>query len=151
MKQLVRFGVAMEKGLLSRFDQIIEKKGYENRSEALRDLVRKELDREAWSENKHTVATITLVYDHHVRELSERLNAIQHDFGAFIVSAMHVHLDHDHCLEVIAARGPARELQSLADRLTQAKGVLSGNAVAAALPSGPGHHRGKGKSRHVHR
>jgi CopG family nickel-responsive transcriptional regulator len=151
MKELVRFGVAMEKGLLSRFDQIIDKRGYENRSEALRDLVRKELDREAWSEGKHTVATITLVYDHHVRELTERLTDIQHEFGSFIVSAMHVHLDHDHCLEVIAVKGPARELQTLADRLTQAKGVLSGSAVAAALPAGGHQHRGTKKTRHTHR
>lgn len=151
-KELVRFGVAMEKNLLSRFDQIIDKRGYENRSEALRDLVRRELDREAWSEGRQTVATITLVYDHHVRELTERLTDIQHEYGDFIVSAMHVHLDHDHCMEVIAVKGPARELQTLADRLTQAKGVLSGNAVAAALPSGGGHqHRGSKKTKHVHR
>jgi CopG family nickel-responsive transcriptional regulator len=147
----------MEKSLLERFDAIITKKGYENRSEALRDLVRRELDRKAWDEGKPAVATIMLVYDHHVRELTERLTEIQHDYGDYIVSALHVHLDHDHCLEIIAARGPARELQTLAERLTNAKGVVSGDVVAAALPDtrrgrahdhshshGHGHGRGHG-------
>lgn len=142
MSELVRFGVAMEKALLDGFDEIVARKGYVNRSEALRDLVRAELDREAWRSGKPSVATITLVYDHHVRELTERLTAIQHEFGALIVSALHVHLDHDHCLEVIAARGPAKKLASLAERLTKAKGVVSGHVVAAALPPPKGRHRG---------
>jgi len=125
----------MERELLQDFDRLIEKKGYANRSEALRDLVRRELDQEVWRSGKPAVATITLVYDHHVRELTERLTEIQHDYGDNILSALHVHLDHDHCLEVIAARGPARELEALADRLTNAKGVQSGKVVAAALPA----------------
>ena len=134
MAGLVRFGVAMEKDLLRRFDQVITRRGYENRSEALRDLVRRELDRDAWQSGKPTVATITLVYDHHVRELTERLTEIQHDHGDYIVSSLHVHLDHHHCMEVIAARGPARALKAMADRLLGAKGVLSGDVVAAVAP-----------------
>ena len=136
MAELVRFGVAMERQLLSRFDKVIEQKGYANRSEALRDLVRGELDRDAWQRGKRTIATITIVYDHHVRELTERLTEIQHDHGDLIISALHVHLDHHHCMEVIAAKGPARSLKAMADRLIGAKGVLSGNVVAAALPGG---------------
>ncbi len=135
MGELVRFGVAMEKRLLGRFDEVVARRGYETRSEALRDLVRRELDRDAWEMGAHTVATITLVYDHHARELSERLTEIQHDHGEMIVSTLHVHLDHDHCMEVIAARGPADSLRDLADRLIGAKGVLSGGVVAAAMPS----------------
>ena len=135
MAELVRFGVAMEKDLLRRFDQVVTRRGYENRSEALRDLVRRELDRDAWQSGKPTVATITLVYDHHVRELTERLTEIQHDHGQYIVSSLHVHLDHHHCMEVIAARGPARELKAMADRLLGAKGVLSGDVVAAVAPA----------------
>lgn len=131
---LVRFGVAMERELLAALDALVEKRGFVNRSEALRDLVRRELDKETWQSGRPAVATITLVYDHHVRELTERLTEIQHDFGDRILSALHVHLDHDHCLEVIAARGPARELERLADQLTNAKGVQSGAVVAAALP-----------------
>jgi len=134
MADLVRFGVAMEKDLLRRFDQVVTRRGYENRSEALRDLVRRELDRDAWQSGKPAVATITLVYDHHVRELTERLTEIQHDHGDYIVSSLHVHLDHHHCLEVIAARGPARALKAMADRLLGAKGVLSGDVIAAAVP-----------------
>jgi CopG family nickel-responsive transcriptional regulator len=125
----------MERGLLAELDGLCARKGWANRSEALRDLVRRELDRDVWGSGKAAVATITLVYDHHVRELTEKLTEIQHDFGERIVSALHVHLDHDHCLEVIAARGPARELERLSDRLTNTKGVQSGAVVAAALPA----------------
>jgi CopG family transcriptional regulator, nickel-responsive regulator len=134
MNALLRFGVAMERTLLERFDELIVRRGYENRSEALRDLVRKELDEDAWQRGKNTVATITLIYDHHVRDLTERLTEIQHDHGEYIISSLHVHLDHHHCMEVIAAKGPARSLKAMADRLIGAKGVLSGNVVAAALP-----------------
>ena len=133
MGELVRFGVAMERPLLEAFDAQIARRGYENRSEALRDLVRADLARDAWERGEETVATISLVYDHHVRELTERLNAIQHDFEGRIVSALHVHLDHDHCLEVIVARGPARDLRALADRLIGTKGVLSGELSATSV------------------
>ena len=143
MTDLVRFGVAMEQKLLDEFDALVATKGYATRSEALRDLVRRELDQAAWRSGKPAVATITLIYDHHVRELTEKLTEIQHDFGDRIVSALHVHLDHDHCLEVIAARGPARELEALADRLTNTRGVTSGGVVAAALPASTAKRRHK--------
>jgi CopG family nickel-responsive transcriptional regulator len=133
MSELVRFGVAMERPLLEAFDARIARRGYENRSEALRDLVRADLVRDAWARGDETVATISLVYDHHVRDLTERLNAIQHEHAARIVSALHVHLDHEHCLEVIVARGPAHELESLADRLIGTKGVLSGEISATSV------------------
>jgi CopG family nickel-responsive transcriptional regulator len=126
----------MERGLLARFDELLARRGYENRSEALRDLVRSELDQDTWQHGGSTAATITLVYDHHVRELSERLTQIQHDHGKHIISTLHVHLDHAHCLEVIVARGPARTLKAMAERLIGTKGVVSGNVTAAALPAG---------------
>jgi CopG family transcriptional regulator, nickel-responsive regulator len=148
MSELVRFGVAMERRLLDRFDEMVAETGYENRSEALRDLVRRAIDERAWRQGKPAVATITLIYDHHVRELTERLTEIQHDFGELIVSALHVHLDHHHCMEVIAARGPARKLEALADRLTGVKGVQSGHVAAAALPAEKG--AGKRRRRHSH-
>jgi CopG family transcriptional regulator, nickel-responsive regulator len=151
MKKLVRFGVAMEDELLARFDELIESRGFENRSEALRDLVRRELDREAWESGGRVVATVTLVYDHHVRELTERLTEIQHDFGSRIISTLHVHLDHDHCMEVIAARGPAPEIKKLSERLLGAKGVLSGDVTASAIPEEPTHPHGRtNKKRHAH-
>lgn len=135
----MRFGVAMDRRLLERFDALVERRGYQNRSEALRDLVRKELDQDAWQRGGQTVATITIVYDHHVRELTERLTEIQHDHGELIISTLHVHLDHDHCMEVIAARGPSRSLKTMADRLIGTRGVQSGHVAAAALPSGGRH------------
>lgn len=134
MADLVRFGVAMDRALLARFDDLVARRGFENRSEALRDLARRELDQDAWHRGGDAVATITLVYDHHVRELTERLTEVQHDHGDYIISSLHVHLDHHHCLEVIAAKGPARALKALADRLIGTKGVISGNVSAAALP-----------------
>lgn len=143
MAELVRFGVAMDKQLLDRFDEVVTRRGYENRSEALRDLVRRELDRDAWERGKHTAATITIVYDHHAREITERLTEIQHAHGAYIISTLHVHLDHDHCLEVIACKGPSRSLKAMADRLIGEKGVISGSVAAAALPtSRPAHRTG---------
>ncbi|MCC6216650.1 MAG: nickel-responsive transcriptional regulator NikR [Polyangiaceae bacterium] len=152
MSELVRFGVAMEQPLLDAFDALVTERGHVNRSHALRDLVRRELDRDAWKLGAECVATISLVYDHHARDLTERLTELQHDHEHLIVSALHVHLDHAHCLEVIAARGPARELEALADALTHVKGVLSGQVAATTLPgtggaAAPGRARG---GRHAH-
>jgi CopG family nickel-responsive transcriptional regulator len=131
---LVRFGVAMDGELLQRFDDHITQKGYANRSEALRDLVRADLVNAHLKRDGLAVATLTLVYDHHVRELSEKLTDMQHDLGEHVVSTLHVHLDHDHCLEVIVLRGPAGLLQAAADRLLATKGVEHGRLVATALP-----------------
>ncbi|MBI5531093.1 MAG: nickel-responsive transcriptional regulator NikR [Deltaproteobacteria bacterium] len=136
MKGVVRFGVAMEGALLDQFDRHIHQRGYANRSEALRDLVRGQLAQAAWERGDRTVATITIVYDHHVRELTERLTAIQHDYGDNVVSSLHVHLNHHQCLEVIVARGQANVLKKMADEITRTKGVLVGNITAA--PAGEG-------------
>ncbi|MGC4070038.1 MAG: nickel-responsive transcriptional regulator NikR [Polyangiaceae bacterium] len=130
----MRFGIAMERDLLDRLDGLVARRRLPNRSEALRDLVRRELDSEAWAQNARVCVTITLVYDHHVRELTERLNEVQHDHGEQIVSTMHVHLDHHHCMEIIAARGSARDLKTMSDRLIGTKGVLSGGVVAVSMP-----------------
>jgi CopG family nickel-responsive transcriptional regulator len=131
---LVRFGVAMEAELLQRFDARVEAKGYATRSEALRDLVRADLVDAALSANRPAVATLTLVYDHHVRELTERLTEMQHALGASVVSTLHVHLDRDHCLEVIVLRGPSALLHTAANRLLATKGVKHGRLVASTLP-----------------
>jgi CopG family nickel-responsive transcriptional regulator len=134
MSELVRFGVAMDAELLSRFDAHLEKKGYSTRSEALRDLVRAELVEAHASHGGNVVGTLTLVYDHHVRELSERLNEIQHDLGERVVSTLHVHLDHDHCLEVIVLRGPSAALKNAADRILATKGVAHGKLTLTTTP-----------------
>lgn len=136
MTDLVRFGIAMERGLLDRLDRLVEQRGLSNRSEVIRDLVRGALDREAWTQGGTVSATITLVYDHHVRELTERLNEIQHDHGDQIISTLHVHLDHHHCMEVVAARGPSPKLKEMSERLLGTKGVLTGGIVPVAVPSG---------------
>jgi CopG family nickel-responsive transcriptional regulator len=133
MSDLVRFGVAIERPLLETYDEHIARKGYENRSEALRDLMRAELGRASWERGDHVVATISLVYDHHVRDLTQRLNDIQHEHGERIVSATHVHLDHDHCLQVVIARGPSKQLKRLSDQLLGCKGVISGEVSAMAV------------------
>jgi CopG family nickel-responsive transcriptional regulator len=138
MAELVRFGIAMERELLEHFDALIERRGFANRSEALRDLVRRALDQDAWDSGRQVCATITLMYDHHVRELTEHLTEVQHDFGDAIVSTLHVHLDHHHCMEVIACRGRARQLREVSERLLGIKGVLSGGIVASALPKTSG-------------
>lgn len=131
---LVRFGVAMDAELLQRFDQRISTRGYTTRSEALRDLVRADLAQQFVAGGGLAAATLTLIYDHHVRELSEKLTAMQHDLGASVVSTLHVHLDADHCLEVIVLRGPADVIQPAADRIIATKGVEHGRLVMTALP-----------------
>lgn len=133
MSELVRFGVSMERELARKFDRLLAKQGYANRSEAIRDMVRKELVAEQWSDPEaEAVGTVTLVYDHHVRELSDRLVDLQHEHHGVVVSATHVHLNHDHCLEVLVLRGRAKDVQHLADQLLAARGVLHGKLVATA-------------------
>ena len=123
MAQLVRFGVSLEKELLSHFDSHLKDKKYTNRSEALRDLIREDLVKEEWRENKEIAGTITVIYDHHKRELVNKLMDIQHDFGGVIISAQHIHLDHHNCLEIIALKGSPKKARELADTLKAAKGV----------------------------
>ncbi|TAJ09674.1 MAG: nickel-responsive transcriptional regulator NikR [Nitrospirae bacterium] len=136
MKKLVRFGVSLDHHLLDDFDRLIAGKNYATRSEALRDLIRDNLVGQEWDENKDTVGTITLVYDHHVRDLTEKLTDIQHDYQRLILSAMHVHLDHAHCLEVLAVRGKGREIRKIADRLIATKGVKHGKLTMTTTGKG---------------
>ena len=122
----MRFGVSLEKDLLSKFDQRIREKKYTNRSEALRDLIREDLVKKEWQENKEISGAITLIYDHHKRELLDRITDIQHDFQKLIISTQHIHLDHNNCLEIVAIRGKSREAQKLAETLKAIKGVKHG-------------------------
>lgn len=123
MANLVRFGVSLEQDLLQKFDLRIKSKNYSNRSEAIRDLIRHELVQKQWQADDEVAGTITLIYDHHKRELVNKLMDIQHDFGKLIIAAQHIHLDHSNCLEVVVVRGSARETQKLADTLKAVKGV----------------------------
>jgi CopG family transcriptional regulator, nickel-responsive regulator len=127
MPDLIRFGISMEKDLLGRLDQEIVKRGYPNRSEAIRDLIRNQLVEIDWSQEEEEVAgTITIIYNHHVRGLSDLLLEMQHDHHHMIVSVMHVHLEHEHCLEVMVIKGMASEAKELAGRLIGVKGVKHG-------------------------
>ena len=125
MSDLVRFGVSIPASLLENFDRYLSKKHYRNRSEAIRDLIREKLVEEEWRESKsEVVGTITYVYDHHQRELTDRLIDLQHRHYARIISTQHVHLDHDRCLEVIIVKGEASAVKDLADRIQSLKGIL---------------------------
>ena len=126
MKKLVRFGVSLDNHLLQEFDGHISNHNYTNRSEALRDLIRDTLVGQQWRENKETVGIVSFVYDHHVRDLAGKLTRIQHDFQGHILAGMHVHLDHDHCLEVLVVKGKGMQIKKVADALISVKGVKHG-------------------------
>lgn len=133
MADLCRIGVAIPEDLLDKFDKVIAKRGYTNRSEAFRDLIRKELVEEVWdSSDAQVFGTVTLVYDHHARLLTEKLTELQHHYHAAVLSSLHVHLDHDNCLEVILVRGKASLVRKLADALIATKGVKHGRFTATA-------------------
>jgi CopG family nickel-responsive transcriptional regulator len=132
MSDLRRLSISLEEPLLRRLERLRRGSGYANRSEFLRDLVRAKLVERAWEANEEAVGTITLVYDHHVRELGARLTQMQHDHHTAILATTHVHLDHDHCLEVILVRGRAGQVRRIADGLIQHKGVLHGALTMSA-------------------
>ncbi len=123
---LVRFGVSIPAGLIKKFDRLIQRKNYPNRSEAIRDLIRKELVEEEVMSDKDGVGILHLLYNHHRRELSEKLTDIQHHHHQLIQSSLHIHLDDENCLEVIVIRGKSSEVKSLADSLIATKGVKHG-------------------------
>jgi CopG family nickel-responsive transcriptional regulator len=123
MSSLVRFGVSLEEGLLKKFDRHIKKNKYTNRSEAVRDLIREELVKKEWMENKEVTGAITIVYDHHTRELVNKILDIQHDYHDFILSTQHIHLDHHNCFEIIVTRGKSKDIEELFQLLKSAKGV----------------------------
>ncbi|MEA1939770.1 MAG: nickel-responsive transcriptional regulator NikR [Candidatus Caldatribacteriota bacterium] len=126
MSEIVRFGVSLEKKLLEKYDRLIKGKSYPNRSEAIRDLIRENLVKREWTEGKEVAGTITLVFDHHKRELMNTLTDIQHDFYQLIISSQHIHLNHDNCLEIIVVRGKPEETKELTNKLRATKGVKYG-------------------------
>lgn len=128
--ELERVTITVEEDLLARFDALIEQAGLGNRSEAIRDLIRKRLGEEELAKDRaRAVGTLTLVYDHARRDLSDRLVAAGHDHHEQMLATLHVHLDHDRCLEVIAMKGRVGELRHLAEHLRGIKGVLHGELV----------------------
>ncbi len=132
MGDITRFGVSLDSDLLHDFDALCNKKGYENRSEAIRDLIRKSLVEQEWSHSTGQVAaTLTLVYDHHKSDLAQKLTQAQHDTHHLIVATLHVHLDHDNCLEVLILKGKAEAIKALADKLMAIKGIFWGELSLA--------------------
>jgi len=123
----IRFGVSLDNRLLKRFDGVIGRKGYANRSEAIRDLIRDSLVEEEWEDDdRETVGTLTLVYDHGTHELTDRLTELQHTFHKQVVSTVHVHLDSHNCLEVLILRGRSGEIRRRAEQIVSVKGIKHG-------------------------
>lgn len=131
---LLRFGVSIEENLLKKFDSFISSTNYRNRSEALRDLIRIALVEEEWENADEEVAgAIVLVYDHHKRELVDKLLDIQHDYNKYIISSQHIHLDHDNCLEIIVVKGSMKFIQGILSKLKSAKGVKHASLTKSTL------------------
>lgn len=132
---LERFSVSLEAGLLKQFDRFLKDRKYVNRSEAVRDLIRKALVQEKWEVDREVVGVISLVYNHHQRQLQDRLTEIQHKHHHDVVSTTHIHLNHSDCLEVIIIRGKASRARALADQLIAQRGVKDGSLnMSAAGP-----------------
>ncbi len=134
MSELCRIGVAIDEELLGQFDGLLERKGYPNRSEGFRDLIRDALVREETTDpDRDAVGTLTLVYDHHVRQLADKLTDLQHDHYREIISTLHVHMDHHNCLEVLVLRGRAGNVRQIADKLISTKGVKHGQLTLTTV------------------
>jgi CopG family transcriptional regulator, nickel-responsive regulator len=141
LMELIRFGVSMPDELLKEFDDYIARRNYQNRSEAIRDLIRDKLVEKEWhdiEEGKEVVGAITFVYSHHKRELVNALLDVQHRYESQVLASQHIHLDHDHCLEVTVVRGKTETVRDLAYKIQSMKGVmhctLSMTTTAKHLP-----------------
>lgn len=136
MANVTRFGVSLEETLLGKFDKLIEEKGYKNRSEAIRDLIREKMVSEEWSDSdKETVGVFSLVYDHHHRDLNKILNQVQHKYLEVIVSSTHIHIDHHNCLEVIILKGKNHTIKKITDELSATRGVKHGKLIMTSTGS----------------
>ncbi|MCL5071665.1 MAG: nickel-responsive transcriptional regulator NikR [Actinobacteria bacterium] len=134
MEEIKRFGVSIENSLLEKFDSYIKANNYKNRSEALRDLIRKEFVRDEWTKADENIAgAIVMVYDHHRHEVVDKLLDAQHDFSKYIISSQHIHLDHDNCLEIVVVRGKMTEISNLASKLKSIKGVKHASLTKSTL------------------
>jgi CopG family transcriptional regulator, nickel-responsive regulator len=132
MADLTRFSISIDQELAARLDELTKQKGYTNRSEFVRDLVRDALVDEEWERNEMALGTITLVYDHNRRQLSDRLTGLQHEHHHLILATTHVHLDHDLCAEAILVKGRAGKIRELANLLRKQAGVLHGGLTMSS-------------------
>ncbi|HOC03598.1 MAG TPA: nickel-responsive transcriptional regulator NikR [Candidatus Ratteibacteria bacterium] len=123
MHNIVRFGVSLEKEILERFDRLIKQRKYSTRSKAIEDLIRKEFVEDRWLTGKEIAGAIVFIYNHHKRNIANKIIDIQHDFGGIVISTQHVHLSNDECLEIIVVKGNPSKVKSLADSIRSIKGV----------------------------
>lgn len=133
---LRRFSVSLEEQLLEQFDTFIRERGYVNRSEAVRDLIRKEFVSEQWELDGDVAGVVTLVYNHHQSQLQDTLTTIQHEYYSLITSTTHVHMDHHNCLEVVIVKGRASRIRELAEKMIALRGVKNGHLTMTST----GHH-----------
>ena len=130
VKKITRFGVSIEPDLLKKFDKMIKKEGYENRSEAIRDLIRAGLiDEKSKNPDENVIGTLTMIYDHHTGNLTNKLLGLQHNHHNEILSTTHIHVDHHNCLEVLVLKGKSGRVQKLADSIKALKGIKHGDLV----------------------
>ena len=150
-----RFTISLDSTLAESFDRFIAERGYANRSEAVRDLLRAELERSLQSEENttqglHCVASLSYVYKHHERELGERLTGMQHDHHDLALSTVHVHLDHEHCLETVLLRGPSHEVRAFSDKVCAERGVHHGKLNLISAEPHYRHSHGAQAEPHLH-
>ena len=140
MEKIARIGVSIEHELLGKLDEYVQSHQYPNRSHAIRDLVRRALVEEEWTAGAEAVAVVVLLFDHHSRDISERLREVQHEAAAEILSTLHHHLSHERCLEIITLRGSRDQIVATADKLRVSRGVLPSRAPSrsgSAVPGSP--------------
>jgi CopG family nickel-responsive transcriptional regulator len=129
---LKRFGVSLESELLTELDRMVDKQHFPNRSQAIRQLITKNLVEDKWNSDEVVAGAVLIVYDHNLRELHEKVNSLQHEYHCLILAGQHIHLDDHNCLELIAVKGKAYKLKKLADKLKAIKGVKHGDIVMTA-------------------
>ncbi len=127
-----RFGVSLEEKILASLDRLVDKHQYPNRSQAIRALIKNNTIEDEWKGNEEVAGTITLLFDHHKRDLTNKSTSTQHHYHHLILSVQHVHLNHDNCLETLVVKGKAQELKELADKLIGMKGIKHGKLVMTA-------------------
>jgi len=147
-----RFTISLDEALAKQFDELIAARGYSNRSEAVRDLIRGAIegDRQRAEPTGHCVANLSYVFNHHQRDLAERLTGLQHEHHDLTVAAMHTHLDHENCLESVVLKGPTAQVRQFADALTAQAGVRHGQLNVVALQAEHHHAHDAGGAPHVH-
>jgi CopG family nickel-responsive transcriptional regulator len=146
-----RFTISLDENLATAFDELIKERGYATRSEAVRDILRTHLQRsrEQRDVKGSCVANLSYVYNHHERELSERLASIQHDHHDLIISTMHVHLDHEQCMETVMLKGPVQQVREFAQEIIAERGVRHGQLNLISVELGKSHSHGGASHRHL--